>query len=39
MHVELTVCHFTTKMQCRRNVVLVEHHDTSEMTKILIKMT
>jgi hypothetical protein len=33
MHVEMTVCYFITKMPCWRNVVFVEHHDTSKMTK------
>jgi hypothetical protein len=27
------------KVPCWRNVMFVEHHDTSEMTKILMKMT
>jgi hypothetical protein len=39
MHVEITECYFATKMPCWRNVMFVEHHDTSEMTKVSIKMT
>jgi hypothetical protein len=39
MHVKMTVCYFATKMPCWRNVVSGEHHDTSEMTKISLKMT
>jgi hypothetical protein len=39
MHVEMTACYFAMKMPCWRNVVFAEHHDTSEMTKILMKMT
>jgi hypothetical protein len=38
MHVEMTTCYFATKMPCWRNVVFAEHHDTSKMTKILMKM-
>jgi hypothetical protein len=39
MHVEMAAYYFTTKMPCWRNVVFAEHHDTSEMTKISMKMT
>jgi hypothetical protein len=39
MHVEMTACYFTMMMQCWRNVMFVEHHDTSKMTKISMKMT
>jgi hypothetical protein len=39
MHVEMTACFFITKMPYWRNVMFVEHHDTSEMTKISMKMT
>jgi hypothetical protein len=39
MHVEMTACYFTTKMPSWRNVMFAEHHDTSEMTKIAMKMT
>jgi hypothetical protein len=38
MHVDMTACYFAMKMPCFRNVMFVEHHDTSEMTKILMKM-
>jgi hypothetical protein len=39
MHVEMTACYFAMKMPCWRNVVFAEYHDTSEMTKISMKMT
>jgi hypothetical protein len=39
MHVEITICYFATKMPYWRNVVFAEHHDTSEMIKISMKMT
>jgi hypothetical protein len=39
MHVEMTACYFAMKMSCWSNVVFAEHHDTSEMIKILMKMT
>jgi hypothetical protein len=39
MHVKMTACYFATKMPYWRNVVFVEHHDTSEMTKISMKIT
>jgi hypothetical protein len=39
MHVKMTVCYFTMKMPYWRNIVFVEHHDTSEMAKISMKMT
>jgi hypothetical protein len=35
----MTACYFATKMPCWRNVVFAENHDTSEMTKISMKMT
>jgi hypothetical protein len=39
MHVEMMTCYFTMKMPCWRNVIFAEHHNTSEMTKISMKMT
>jgi hypothetical protein len=39
MPVEMTAHYFITKMSCWRNVMFVEHHDTSEMTKIMMMMT
>jgi hypothetical protein len=36
---KMTACFFTTKMPCWRNVVFVEHHDTSKMAKISMNMT
>jgi hypothetical protein len=39
MHVEMTARCFIMKMPCWRNVVFAEHYDTSEMIKILMKMT
>jgi hypothetical protein len=39
MRVEMTACYIATKMPCWRNVMFVEHHDTSEMTKISMKLT
>jgi hypothetical protein len=39
MHVKMIACYFTMKMPCWRNVMFAEHHDTSEMMKILMKMT
>jgi hypothetical protein len=35
----MTACYFITKMPCWRNVVFEEHHDTSEMAKISMKIT
>jgi hypothetical protein len=37
MHVEMTACYFT--IPCWRNVASVEHHNTSKMTTISMKMT
>jgi hypothetical protein len=39
MPIEMTASYFTMKMPCWRNVMFAEHHDTSEMTKITMKMT
>jgi hypothetical protein len=39
MPIEMTVGYFTMKMPCWRNIMFVEHHDTSEMTKTTMKMT
>jgi hypothetical protein len=39
MHVEMTAYYFTMNLSCWRSVMFVEHHNTSEMTKISKKMT
>jgi hypothetical protein len=39
MHVKMSACYFTMKMPCWRNIVFMEHHDISEMTKISMKIT
>jgi hypothetical protein len=39
MHVKMTTSYFAMKMSCWRNVVFAEYHDTTEMTKISMKMT
>jgi hypothetical protein len=39
MLVEMTACYFTTKMPFWRNAMFAEHQDTSEMTKITMKIT
>jgi hypothetical protein len=38
MHVKMTKCYFTMMMPCWRNVVFAGHHDTREMSQILMKM-
>jgi hypothetical protein len=38
MHVKIIACYFTTKMPGWRNAVFTELHNTSEMTKISMKM-
>jgi hypothetical protein len=39
MHVEMTTFYFAMKVPCWRKVVFAKHHNTSEMTKISMKMT
>jgi hypothetical protein len=39
MPVEMTASYFAMKMTCWRNVMFAEHHNTSEMSKITMKMT
>jgi hypothetical protein len=38
MDAKMTACYFAMKMPCWGNIVFAEHHDTSEMTKISMKM-